>query len=57
MMGQHGCRQERGAEPVNLGKLIPEDDPLRKLNRILKLDFVREEAAPFYRSDYLSFST
>jgi transposase len=48
MMGQHGCQQEIWAEPVNLGKLIPEDDPLRKINRILKLDFVREEVAPFY---------
>jgi transposase len=48
MMGQHGQQQEIWAEPVNLGKLIPEDDPLRKINRILKLDFVREEVAPFY---------
>ena len=29
-------------EPINLGKLIPDDDPLRKINRVLKLDFVRE---------------
>ena len=36
------------AEPVNLGKLIPEDDPLRKIQRVLKLEFVREEVARFY---------
>jgi transposase len=36
------------AEPVNLGKLIPEDAPLRKIQRVLKLDFVREEVARFY---------
>jgi len=30
MMGQHEKQQEIWAEPVNLGKLIPEDDPLRK---------------------------
>lgn len=48
MMGQHERQQEIWAEPVNLGKLIPEDDPLRKINRVLKLDFVREEVAGFY---------
>jgi transposase len=48
MMGQHERQQEIWAEPVNLGKLIPEDDPLRKIQRVLKLDFVREEVARFY---------
>jgi transposase len=48
MMGQHEKQQEMWAEPVNLGRLIPEDDPLRKIQRALKLDFVREEVARFY---------
>jgi transposase len=48
MMGQHERQQEMWEEPVNLGKLIPEDDPLRKISRVLKLDFVREEVAQFY---------
>jgi len=41
-MGQHERQQEMWVEPINLGKLIPDDDPLRKINRVLKLDFVRE---------------
>ena len=48
MMGQHERQQEIWAEPINLGKLIPEDEPLRRINRVLKLDFVREEVARFY---------
>ena len=48
MMGQHERQQEMWVEPINLGKLIPQDDPLRKINRVLKLDFVREEVARFY---------
>jgi len=48
MMGQHERQQEIWAEPINLGKLIPDDDPLRKINRVLKLDFVREGVARFY---------
>lgn len=48
MMGQHERQQEIWAEPVNLGKLIPPDDPLRRINRVLKLDFVREEVARCY---------
>ena len=48
MMGRHERQQEMWAEPVNLGKLIPEDAPLRKIQRVLKLDFVREEVTRFY---------
>lgn len=48
MMGQHERQQEIWAEPVNLGRLIPDGDPLRQINRVLKLDFVREEVARFY---------
>jgi len=48
MMGQHERQEEMWAEPVNLGKLIRADDPLRKIQRVLKLDFVREEVARFY---------
>jgi len=47
-MGRHERQQEMWAEPVNLGKLIPEDAPLRKIQRVLKLDFVREEVTRFY---------
>jgi transposase len=48
MMGQHEKQEQMWAERVNLGQLIPEDDPLRKIQRVLKLDFVREEVARFY---------
>jgi transposase len=48
MMGQHERQEQMWAEPVPLGKLIPEDAPLRKINRVLRLDFVREEVAAFY---------
>ncbi len=48
MMGQHERQEEMWAEPVNLGKLIPEDASLRKIQRVLKLDFVRQEVARFY---------
>jgi transposase len=33
---------------VNLDKRVRREHPLRKLNEVLKLDFVREEVADFY---------
>jgi transposase len=48
MMGQHAKQNELWVEPVNLGRRIPEDDPLRKLQQVLKLDFVREAVVGFY---------
>lgn len=48
MMGQHQRQEQMWAEPINLGQLIPEDAPLRKINGVLRLDFVREEVARFY---------
>lgn len=48
MMGQQEKQQEMWVEPVNLGRVIPEDAPLRQINRELRLDFVREEVARFY---------
>jgi len=48
MMGQHAKQNELWVEPVNLARRIPEDHPLRKLQRVLRLDFVREAAVGFY---------
>jgi Transposase DDE domain len=48
MMGQQAKQNELWVEPVNLGRRIPEDDPLRKLQQVLKLDFVREAVVGFY---------
>jgi len=47
-MGQHAKQNELWVEPVNLARRIPEDHPLRKLQRVLKLDFVREAVMGFY---------
>ena len=35
-------------EPVKLGRRIPQDHLLRRINRILDLGFVRGEVADFY---------
>lgn len=48
MMGRHEKQNELWADPVNLAKRIPEDHSLRQVHRVLKLDFVRQEVAPFY---------
>jgi len=48
MMGLHQKQTELWVEPVNLGRRIPEDHFLRKLNKMLDLGFVREEVAKFY---------
>jgi len=37
----------RRGQEKDLLKRIPEDNPLGKINRVLKLDFVREEVRPF----------
>src|SRR6478752_8217306 len=48
MMGQWQKQGELWVEPVNIGRRIPEDHLLRKINRVLDLSFVREEVAGFY---------
>lgn len=48
MMGLHQKQTELWVEPVNLGRRVPEDHVLRKLNKMLDLGFVREEVARFY---------
>ena len=48
MMELHQKQTELWVEPVNLGRRIPEDHFLRKLNKMLDLGFVREEVAKFY---------
>jgi len=47
-MGQHAKQNELWVEPVNLARRIPEDHPLRKLQQVLRLDFVREAVAGCY---------
>lgn len=47
-MGLHQKQTELWVEPVNLGRRVPEDHFLRKLNRMLDLGFVRDEVSKFY---------
>lgn len=47
-MGRHKKQNELWCEPVSLARRIPEDHPLRQLNRILDLEFVRQETRKFY---------
>ncbi len=47
-MGQHAKQNELWVEPVNLARRIPEDHPLRKLQQVLRLDFVRQAVVGFY---------
>src|ERR1700733_11231983 len=48
MMGLHEKQTELWVEPVNLGRRVPEDHFLGKLNKMLDLGFVRDEVAGFY---------
>jgi transposase len=48
MMGLHQKQTELWVEPINLGRRVPEDHILRKLNKMLDLGFVRDEVAKFY---------
>lgn len=50
-MGQWRKQTELWVEPVNLGRRIPQDHLLRKLNRALDLGFVRGQVADFYGSN------
>ena len=50
MMGQHEKQEQMWAERVNLGKLIPEEAALRRIQRVLKLDFVRGGSREVLRS-------
>ena len=48
MMGHWQKQTELWVEPVHLGRRIPKDHLLRKINRVLDLSFVRAEVAGFY---------
>lgn len=48
MVGKHEKQNELWVEPINLVKRIPEDHRLHQIQKILKLEFVREEVAQFY---------
>jgi hypothetical protein len=48
MMGIHSKQGEFWAQPVELARRISADHPLRKIDRVLKLDFVRGEVAGKY---------
>lgn len=48
MMGIHQKQGELWAKAVDLGARIPDDHLLRKLDKVLKLDFVRREVAGLY---------
>lgn len=47
-MGRHEKQNELWVEPVSLARRIAQDHPLRQLNRLLDLEFVRNETARFY---------
>ena len=44
-MGIHQKQGEFWAEPVELARRIPAEHPLRRMDRVLRLDFVRFEVA------------
>ena len=48
MMGLHRKQDELWCEPVNLARRIPQDHPLRQLQRVLDLDFVPQEVSRCY---------
>ena len=48
MMGSREPQKQLWSYRVNLDKRVRSDHPLRKLNDLLKLDFVRQEVAKFY---------
>ena len=51
MMGHWQKQTELWVEPVHLGRRIPKDHLLRKINRVLDLSFVHAEVAGFYGSN------
>ena len=48
MMGQQSKQTQWWSEPVNVFARIPEDHLLRRLNRVLDLEFVRAEVVGKY---------
>ena len=48
MMGTHQPQNELFNYQVNLDKRVRADHPLRRINAILDLSFVRPAVAPFY---------
>lgn len=51
MMGHWQKQTELWVEPINLGRRIPPDHLLRKINQVLDLGFVRREVTGFYGSN------
>ena len=51
MMGHWQKQTELWVEPINLGRRIPQDHLLRKINKALDLGFMRREVAGFYGSN------
>ena len=51
MMGHWQKQTELWVEPINLGRRIPPDHLLRKIDRVLDLGFVRREVTGFYGSN------
>ena len=47
-MGSRDSQKQLWSYQVNLDKRVRSDHPLRKVNEVLKLDWVREEVAKFY---------
>ena len=47
-MRQHAKQNELWAESVSLARRIPEDHPLKKLQKVLQFDFVRAGVSGFY---------
>jgi len=48
MMGHQAKQTQWWSDPVNVFARIPEDHILRRLNRCLNLEFIREEVAAKY---------
>lgn len=48
MLSVHERQEELWVKPVNLGRRIPEDHLLRRLQKVFMLESVREETARFY---------
>ena len=49
MIGHWEKQTELWVERINLGRRIPPDHLLRKIDKVLDLGFVRREVAGFYR--------
>src|ERR1700752_579287 len=48
MMGRHGAEQDQFFYSFNLDQVVPPDHLVRQIGRVLDLDWVHEELAPYY---------